>query len=49
MLCRKFRSLKQQERTEIMDNLLETKAVRMEERLQKNSRKKATFYVLDKK
>jgi hypothetical protein len=49
MLCRKFRNLKKREREEILDNLLETKAFKIVERPQKNSRKKSTFYVIDKK
>ena len=49
MLGRKFRSLKKREREEILDNLEATKAIRLEERVPKNSRQKSTFYVLNKK
>jgi len=48
MLCRKFRSLKKREREEILDNLLTTKAVKMEERMRKNSRKKTTSLIIHK-
>ena len=49
ILCRKFRNLKQRERAEILDNLLETNAIKKEERTLKGSQRKSAFYVLNKR
>jgi hypothetical protein len=49
MLCRKFRNFKQRERDEILDNLYATKTIKIEERALKDSRKRSTFLIVNKK
>jgi hypothetical protein len=49
MLCRKFRNLKKRERDEIIDNLLTTKALKIEHIQKKHSRQTSAVYAINKK
>ena len=49
MLYRKFRKLEKRKRTDILDNLVETQAIRKEHRQTKNSRQTTPYYVVNKK
>jgi hypothetical protein len=49
LISAKFRKFKRWERTEILDNLLETNAIKKEEEKQEGKRKKQPVYVINRK